>query len=249
MGFGHPIGAKRRCHFDERVNIQTMNNAMLLQVCYSNSPYLDLMEVSLMHHFHYARRHQMDFQFIASDIEIRTVYAAPDVNYRQVAGRAYDNWSKVPIIQMWLKQYEYIFYVDADALIVDTTIDLREAFIGSNAGILWCRHPSMFNTGVLFFHKVPVLDALMDAWIAENPENVLPGHIAWDEQVILNRLMVDNRFLGLVEKMDDQWNSSFRTNESPHPVISAWHGACDDKGVRDIGLVAQWMRAALQGAR
>lgn len=225
-----------------------MNNAMLLQVCYSNSPYLDLMEISLMRHFQYARRHLMDFQFIASDIEARTVYAAPDVNYRQVLGKAYDNWSKVFVIQKWLAQYEYIFYVDADALIVDAAVDLREAFKGSGAGILWCKHPTMYNTGVLFFHKVPGLNMLMDMWIAENPENVAPGHIMWDEQIILNRLMVDNRFLGLVARMDDKWNSSFRTNESPHPVISAWHGACDDSGKRDIGLVARWMREALQKA-
>lgn len=225
-----------------------MNNAMILQICYSNSQYLDLMEVSLMHHLHYARRHQIDFQFIASDIEMRTAFAVPDVNYRQI-GFVGDNWSKIPIIKQWLTQYEYFFYLDSDTLIVDTAVDLREAFTGSSAGILLCEHPSMFNSGVVFFHKVPGLDALMDAWVAENPANVLPGHIAWDEQVIINRLMVDNRFLGLVRKMDDKWNSSFRTNESPNPVISAWHGACDDNGKRDVGLVAQWMRVALQNAK
>lgn len=225
-----------------------MNNAMMLQVCYSNSPYLDLMEISLTHHMNYARRHLMDFQFIASDVEQRTQFALPDVNYRQV-GFFGDNWAKISIIQKWLMQYEYIFYLDADALIVDTTVDLREAFAGSTVGILMCEHSWMFNTGVVFFHKVTGLDALMVAWVAENPGNILPGHIAWDEQVIINRLMVDNRFLGLARKMDDKWNSSFQTNESPHPVISAWHGACDDNGKRDVGLVAQWMREALQNAK
>ena len=228
-----------------------MNNGMMLQVCQANSPYLGLMDVSLMHHLHYCRRHKIDYQFITSDIQMRTFYFASQMLYQTSPEDAFINWAKLPIIQAWLTQYDYIFYLDADALIVDVTVDLREAFQGSGAGILVCRHgtTAMYNTGVVFFHKVDGLDTLMDAWLAENPEMIPPGHVRWDEQEILNNMMSDERFLGMIQQMDDRWNSTFRTNESPHPVISAWHGACDDKGVRDIALVGQWMRAALQGAR
>ena len=223
-----------------------MNNAMLLQVCQSNSPYLDLMDISLMHHLHYCRRHQIDYQFIESDIQMRAVWFMPQTLYQRTTRQVFTNWSKLPMIQMWLAQYDYVFYVDADALIVDTSVDLRKAFRETGAGILVCRHgtTAMYNTGVVFFHKVDGLDTLMDAWLAWNPENIPPGEFEPDEQIILNRLMNDERFIGMIQQMDDRWNSTLRTNESPHPVISAWHGACDGRGVRDIALVGQWMREA-----
>jgi hypothetical protein len=88
----------------------------------------------------------------------------------------------------------------------------------------------------------------MQQWLEGHPSKMAEGQRFWDEQVTINRMMEKPRFAGLIAGMDDKWNSSFRTNESPHPVISAWHGACDDNGKRDIGLVAQWMRAALQRA-
>lgn len=216
-----------------------MNNAMLFQCTSSNSPFLDLAEINLMRNFYYARRHQMDFQFIASDID--PVCASKYFRHY--------NWMRVIMERDFLRLgYDYVFYLDVDTLIVDADIDLRDAFIGSNAGMLMCKHPDLYNSGVSFFHKVPGLDALMEAWTARYPEKIPPGEMVWDEQNVINFLMVDPRFPGLVERMDDKWNSSFRTNESPNPVISAWHGACDENGNRDIGLVARWMREALAKA-
>lgn len=215
-----------------------MNNAMLFQCTSSNSPFLDLAEINLMRNFYYARRHQMDFQFIASDIDPVCI-AKYTGNY---------NWMRVIMMRDFLRRYDYLFYLDVDTLIVDTAVDLRDAFIGSKAGMLMCLHPSMYNSGVSFFHQVPRLDALMDEWAERYPEKIPLGEMVWDEQSVINQLMVENRHLGLVERMDDKWNSSFRTNESPNPVISAWHGACDDNGIRDIGLVARWMREALAKA-
>jgi hypothetical protein len=209
-----------------------MNNAILLQVCFSNSPFIELIEVSVVQHLKYIRKHNMDFDLVISDTE-------PIVS----------GFTKITIADCWLKQYEYVFYLDADAMIVDTSVDLRTAFYGSGAAVLMARHPSMYNTGVIFLHWVKGMDAVMQQWLEGHPANIAEGKRVWDEQVIINRMMEEPRFAGLIAGMDDKWNSSFRTNESPHPVISAWHGACDDNGIRDIGLVAQWMRAALQSAK
>ncbi len=209
-----------------------MNNAILFQVCFSNSPFIELAEISVVQHLKYIRKHNMDFDLIISDTE-------PVIS----------GFTKVVIADCWLKQYEYVFYLDADAMIVDMTVDLRTAFKGSGAAVLLARHPSMFNSGVVFWHRVERTDEIMQNWLAHHPDNIAEGERFWDEQVIINRMMADPNFAGWIAGMDDKWNSSFRINESPHPVVSAWHGACDDNGVRDIALVAQWMRTALQSAR
>jgi hypothetical protein len=211
-----------------------MNDAIFFQCASSNSPYLDLMEINLMRNFNYARRHKMDLEFMSSDID-PVCCSKRTVNY---------NWTRVLEIQYWLKLYEYVFYLDVDTLIVKPEVDLREAFAGRTAAILMCKHPDLYNSGVAFYHRIPGIDELMAAWVERYPMNLAPEERSWDEQNIINFLMADPRFPGLVERMDDKWNSSFRTNESPHPIIKAWHGACDDNGNRDVALVAKWMREA-----
>lgn len=187
-----------------------MNDAVLIQQANADGAYLDHLRLAFPGHADYARRHAMDYWCMFSDVR-------PNMPAK-VGG-----WSKVHLIRdAWRQGYQHIFWVDADALIVDYTVDLRHALQGSLSEVGACQHsghglPTHLNVGVLYVRPSQSLPRFPELWLA-----AFPGTKPWMEQGVFNDLAA--RLPGVVERLDDRWNSTVGVNVSPRPVVKAWHG-------------------------
>lgn len=186
-----------------------MNNAIIITQSFSSAEFHDCMRLTYQRHATYARAHNMDYWHILGDIE-------PD--------KLRGGWGKVKLIQQALAQgYDYVFWIDADAVIVDMDTDLRTAFTGEGS-IGCCVHdahgiPRHLNVGVTFVHNTPLSKEFVDEWL-----NDYPGDLQWMEQGTFNKLYKVDKYAGLVFEMDNRFNSTKDVNEAKAPVIAGFHG-------------------------
>ena len=195
-----------------------MNNAIILQQVYSQSPYANMLRLSFARHMDYALRHSFDFQCQMTDI-------TKDHPMCLLNGQPapFGAWAKLFIIRDALKAgYEYVCWVDADALIFDMATDLRDAFkefdhIGA------CQHPGPpphLNVGVVYYRNTQPTRDFVDTWIEHYGRKDLDN---WMEQGVFNRLTAET---GIVARIDDKWNAThFAGTDVAHPVVIGYHGS------------------------
>jgi len=112
----------------------------------------------------------------------------------------------------------WVYWVDADALIVDDA-ELHEA-LPSWARLGMCRHPNPphFNCGVLFIRNT----LATRIWLGDVLKGA-PGHWPHYQQAIMNDLLEMRRWSGLCTRMDDVWNSTVVLDGPVDCHIRAWH--------------------------
>jgi hypothetical protein len=193
-----------------------MNDAILLQQVYSGSEYGNMLRLSFPRHMDYCLRHKFDYQCIMGDI----IKDHPTCQY---LGRTapLGAWAKIYLIRDALAiGYEYVCWLDADALIYDLTADLRDAFkefehIGA------CQHPGPpvhLNVGVAFYRNTEPARKFIESWLDAygKPTD------GWIEQGIFNKLSEQT---GIVKRMDDKWNATHNAQtDVKAPVILGYHG-------------------------
>lgn len=185
-----------------------MNNAILIQQVYPGEGYEPLLDLTYERNKNYCIRHRMDYMAIASASS--TQYA------NAVAG----SWCKIELIQRALeKGYQYIIWLDADALIKDLDTDLRDACI-DGIGACWMRIPQLnhWNVGVLFVKNVPGVAEFVADWLSYYPDGLKDG---WNEQGVFNKLAMQST---LVQTISDRWNATLNYSMVPDAVILGYHG-------------------------
>lgn len=127
-----------------------------------------------------------------------------------VGSRRYDRphaWSKIPLLQDILGRYDLALWIDADALILDSSADLAaeipddayQAFAVVNCGV----HGESPCTGVWALRAVPRAHELLDAiW---SQEDLI--HAEWWEQSSLMRLMGWTLTLPIAKTRDSEWDA------------------------------------------
>lgn len=196
-------------------------NAVILQHSYSNSSIVigdnafgDMLRLSYQRHAAYASAHAMDYW---------NFYGGVHPEHPGEAGA----WAKIHLMQMALKDYEYVFWIDADAAIMDFGTDLRDSVKDINIGA--CEHnpekspflkqagiAKHINVGVMYLRNTEVTKTFIDKWIAS-----YPGVVRWAEQGAFNNLMVE--MPDAVSVIDDKWNATVNVNMVQKPVVMAWH--------------------------
>ena len=166
-----------------------------------------LLDLTRAHHEDYARAHGMDY----------ICRYGPQQNERSPL------WDKIPLLIDILKRsaYKNIIWLDADTLIVDPRQDLREALPdGAWLGMVQHGNPAYFNNGAMYLRNTPQALAFLEAvW------NTWPIDHGWeDNAAVIKVLEQDPARRRGVAILDDAWNSTYQQNESPRPVVKAWHG-------------------------
>jgi hypothetical protein len=137
------------------------------------------------------------------------------------------HWNKIVLIRHALDMgFDTVAWLDADTLIVRDEEDFRTALHPDDGPIAVARHPGggdarlheHWNTGVMFLRNTPEVREFFRAVWELGPLGEKPTY----EQARINDLLA--QFPGLVQRLDDRWNSTERVNEAPEPVIKAWHG-------------------------
>lgn len=113
----------------------------------------------------------------------------------------------------------WVFWVDADALIVGDT-DPRIAMSKELIGM--ARHPGPpehYNCGVMFLRG----DLRVVRWMRRVLERG-PGGLPYYEQDIMNELLAGPEWEGLVKTLPHEWNSTVKHRHPTDCYIRAWHG-------------------------
>lgn len=202
-----------------------INDACILQQVYSSStgPFFiaascfnNMLRMSYLRHSAYAISHNMDYYNVQGDI------------FPDLMGEA-GAWAKVGMMKEAMeKGYKYVFWVDADALIMDFETDLRDAVKDCDLGACvhdpeksaWLQQHQVqkhINIGVLYIKNTPESKKFIDLWLA-----AYPGPERWADQGAFNKLMEE--YPGVVKPIDDKWNATVRVNEVEKPVIKGYHG-------------------------
>lgn len=190
-----------------------MRNAIILQQAYTPDSdsgfFYDMLRLTVNRHAAYARAWQMDYVAYFGDYtQERNVYTG--------------SWHKIAMIRDALeKGYEYVFWVDTDAGIMDFGVDLRTAFTG-DGDIGAAEHdahniPAHLNVGVLYIRNTERARQFVSEWW-----DSFPGEKQWVEQGSFNKLR--EKYPEIVFKMDDKWNATVGTNEVDDPIVKGWHG-------------------------
>lgn len=138
------------------------------------------------------------------------------------------HWNKIVLIQHALKMgFATIAWLDADTLIVRDGEDFRTALDPAAGPLALARHPAHaasgspehWNSGVIILRNTPQTREFFQAVWDAGPL----GEHCWHEQARIMDLLP--RFPGLVQRLDDRWNSTETVTEVPDPIIKAWHGA------------------------
>ena len=183
-----------------------MNNAVLIQQIYPNTPGVKMLELTRMHHQAYCDKFAMDYWCEISN---------PLPSYDVMLG----SWGKIELIRRALDtQYQSVVWLDADTLIVDLQTNLRDAIQPDKIGACWHRIPQLnhWNVGALYIDNTPNTRAFIDEWLASYPPKP-----QWLEQGEFNRLARESR---TVVTISDKWNATLDVSMVPDAVVLGFHG-------------------------
>lgn len=201
-----------------------MNDAILIQQIYPDTPGVKLFDLTREHHQVYCDRFNIDYQCLIDD---------PAPHFDKNLGQ----WAKIELISQAMRHYTDIIWLDADTLIKDIDVNIRYAIQTHKIGACWQRIPQFplghWNTGALYIHNCDRTRAFMDAWIDAYP----PPNDGWLEQGIFNRL---GREMGTVVTLSDKWNATIDVSMVPDAVVLGFHGQGNPENRYNV------MRAAME---
>lgn len=93
-------------------------------------------------------------------------------------------WSKIKYIEETLsKGYDWVFWIDADAVIMNDSIDLGK-FLDDNYDFILCKDAFSWNTGAWFIKNTPeALELLKQTWEAEEYIDAF----LWEQGAFMNK--------------------------------------------------------------
>jgi hypothetical protein len=197
-----------------------INNAVLIQHTYSNCnvfnpTFPDMQRLIYPRHSAYCASHNIDF------------WSLQGGKYPKMTGES-GAWAKVGLVREALQDYEFVFWIDVDAAIMDFETDLRDACKDINIGgvvhdpakseylkaVQVQRH---INVGCLYFRNTDTTRLFVDKWF-----DAWPGPVRWADQGAFNALTAE--IPDAVTEIDDKWNATVNVNMVEKPVVMGWHG-------------------------
>jgi hypothetical protein len=196
-------------------------------------PHAELLEISGQTFGIYAERH-------GYDLALRTELAAPE---RPAS------WSKVLVVQELLDTYDLVFWVDADAAIVDPSVDVADELDRrAQIGLVAHEYDGQVvpNCGVMVVRSRRAARRFLRA-VWERTSYV--DHKWWENAAVLDLLGYDlepqvvlrrpSPMLRRVQFLDRAWNSVL-VDESAHPRVRHYPGRSQEYRVerlrRDLAL-------------
>ena len=171
------------------------------------------------------------------------------------------SWSKVKLIRELLPEYDFVFWIDADAIIVDLERDLL-AEVTEDADAWFARHPQAYdagaavlNAGVFLVRSTPFAEDLLGAvWSAEE----FIDHNWWENAALLDLLgysldapypkVRESEWQRRIGELDLAWNSVPGYCESAHPAINHHARSDHDDFGRRLAAMAADRAATLPGS-
>lgn len=179
---------------------------------------LPLIKKTMAHHAAYAKRHSMDYELHLGEKQPK--------GWNPI-------WSKIVVcLEELRREREILFWLDADTVIADPSVDLRESLVLEKEMIGLVRHPGPpihLNFGVIMIRNGPTVTKLFEEMMRVGPD----GH-PWHDQSVFLTLIKKPEYESLPVVIDDKWNAVAKHHNCANPVIKAWHG--DKRKNRSAGI-------------
>lgn len=188
-----------------------MNDALLIQQIYPDTPGVTMLELTRPHHGAYCEKWGFDYW-------CKFENNLPDSDPLR------GSWAKVELMRQALRDYQSVVWLDADTLIVDFETDLRDAIQLGKIGACWHRIPQLnhWNVGALYLDDAEEVREFVDHWL-----DLYPGiNDGWMEQGVFNRMARESR---TVVTLSDKWNATLDVSMVPDAVVLGFHGQGDTK--------------------
>ena len=199
-----------------------MNDGVIVQQVYArhewwwNEPFKEALELVRPRHQAYANKWHFDYLVVIGEV-------------REDWLPNHGGWAKVELMrQMLAKGYQYVIWIDADAMIIDMDTDLRE---GCPQGLGMVLHHGAvtpgphLNVGVMMIQNSEKVRAFFDEWASRYPGT---NEFPWYEQGEANKMAKEPKWQGVVIQIEDKWNSCIAAeNHVDNAVIEGWHGMGD----------------------
>jgi hypothetical protein len=133
-------------------------------------------------------------------------------------------WDKIVVLRETLAlPYDVVIWLDADTVIVSDE-DLRDALpANKDFGMIRLGNVSYkdlgfhYNAGALYIRNTERMRKFFDDVWDDYEEDM-------KEQGSIHNVLMREGFPEWFVQIDDKWNSTMGGNESPSPVVVAWHG-------------------------
>jgi hypothetical protein len=190
-----------------------INDTLLFQHVHSNSECMQWVAATLPLTLEYCFAWKMDYQLVNRSFGI-----SPNGEW--------GHWAVPELIREFMDLgYEKIIYLDADCVIVDSTVDFRSAFLPDFIGAVWhdlsVVHPnpdwSHFNVGALYIDNSVKVRHFIDLWLAGFPGT---QEFPWLDQGVFGQIGAEQ---GIINKLDNRWNAG-HVSPSDHMIVHGLHG-------------------------
>lgn len=199
-----------------------MNNAAIFQY-FEGDLHREMHAVTNPRHVAYAKRHRFDLYVIEEHGPIDAAYG-------------WVRWSRM--LELFRAGYEYVVHVEADCVIDDHTVDLRDAVRSKPLGLIFGGDPDHYQTGVIFARNDKRVIDFCKAVMAACPPPGVPEETDtrwWErkhcQQGTATDLLLTPKYAGIVERLPLKWNNALWNPlhgitgmNVRECIIRAWHG-------------------------
>ena len=182
---------------------------LLLQCFEIGGVYASAVQRFIGRHRVYAQRHGMGYLAVAVPHETQ------------------GGWDKLRLMRDFLNMYDFIMYLDADAVVANMAVDPSNVLCNTKdmGGIGMVKHPHSiygyhWNTGVMYLQEGQCrVQRFLDRWLSY--QGTQHDHAtAWEQGVL-------NEHFGLeynLVQTPDCWNATLAVNDVELPIVLAAHG-------------------------
>lgn len=203
-----------------------MTRALLLQQVYKGSPYTEAIKLTYARNLDYCLRFDMDYL-----VQYGNVVEEWEVRF--------GGWAKIVMILKALQDdYKHVVWLDADALIADTSVDLRCGCPELGVGVALHKPKGQLtcNVGVMYVTNSAETQDFLKMWLSW-----FPGPLnGWHENAMLNLFTQIPEYRPFIARIEDKWNSCRAAdNHVENAVIEGFHG--EGEPARRIQLMKEWL--------
>ncbi len=183
-----------------------MNKSILIQQVYPGLGFEPMLRLTQAHHRAYCDLHGIVYQPVFDKV----------FEHDPLLG----SFAKIELIQKTMNNgYNEIVWLDADTLIVDTSVNLCKGVPRFGIGACWHRIPQLnhWNVGALYIDACNATKEFVNEWRGVYP----PPRDGWNEQGVFNRLALQSK---TVVTLSDKWNATLDVSMVPDAVVLGFHG-------------------------
>lgn len=183
--------------------------------------YYDAVELGIVTKTEYCKRHNYDFICLK---EVLDPTRPP-------------SWSKLKLIQQVLPKYQWVFWTDADALIMNPNIRLEDLIDDTYSVVITSDPWACISCGHFFVKNTPWSYALLDTLYART--NCI-NHLVWEQQAFIETVQEDPMLMQQIKVLPQRSMNAF-PGGPPGCAYQPGDFIVHFAGFRDVTLIKEMM--------